>query len=124
MAKRTKKSIEGNVLAIHFVNGVMEYNAELLSEEMKQRAMMHGLSQLLGDTYAAEQDEEQYVKHADKRWDGLLNDEWSVRGESVDYSDRLDELRASLDETTNDLVRKVIQKEIKAIERKIAKAKA
>ena len=123
MAKRTKKSIEGNVLTIHFVNGSMQYSADKLNDEMKERLMMHGLSQLLGDTYAAENDEEQYHKHADKRWEALASGEWSNRGESVDYSDRLDELKESL-EGTSGLVRKIIEKEIRSIEKKIAKAKA
>ena len=123
MAKRTKKSIEGNLLTINFVNGAKIYNANTLNDAIKDRLMMHGLSQLLGDTYAAEQDEEMYHKHADKRWEALVNGEWSARGESVDYSDRLDELKDSLEGTTG-LVRKIIEKEIRSIEKKIAKARA
>lgn len=120
MAKRTKKSIEGNVLTINFANGAKEYNASELSQEIRERLMMHGLSQLLGDTYAAEADAERYSVHADARWSALASGEWSNRGESVDYSDRLEELRASL-EGTSGLVRKIIEKEVRAIEKKLAK---
>ena len=135
MAKRTTKKydLETGLLTIAFVNGAKSYDIAALPEEIKRRLMFHGASQLLGDSYAGETDEMEYRKHADARYESLKNGEWSTRGPATgldtkleEAEDRLAKYIAMTDEQKRlmagmGVTRQAIEKEIKQLEKRIAK---
>ena len=80
MAKVATKDITGRVLTIKFANNsTLICNIDLLSDEMRERLMMHGLSQKIGDSYASAESVEQACDNATTQWDGLLNGDWATR---------------------------------------------
>ena len=83
MAKRTTKKkydLETGLLTISFVNGSEDFDIDSLPEDMKRRLMFHGASQLLGNSYAGEHDENAYKGHALKRYENLTKSDWYTRG--------------------------------------------
>ena len=135
MAKRTTKKydMESGVLTIAFVNGAEDFDIDALPEDMKRRLMFHGASQLLGDSYAGENDEYAYKGHALKRYENLVKSDWSTRGTGSGLDGKLEEAEERLakyiamSDDDKQLIagmgvtRSVIEKEIKQLEKRIAK---
>ncbi len=135
MAKRTTKKydLESGMLTILFANGTKSYDIDALPEDIKRRLMFHGASQLLGDAYAGETDEMQYRKHADARYENLEKNDWSTRGTGSGLDGKLEEAEEKLakyiamtDEQKRlmagmGVTRSAIEKEITALEKRIAK---
>ena len=135
MAKRTTKKydMESGVLTIAFVNGAEDFDIDALPEDMKRRLMFHGASQLLGDSYAGENDEYAYKGHALKRYENLVKSDWSTRGTGSGLDGKLEEAEERLakyiamSDDEKQLIagmgvtRSVIEKEIKQLEKRIAK---
>jgi len=135
MAKRTTKKydLETGVLTIHFVNGSVDFDIDALPENMKRQLMLHGASQLHGDSYAGETDENEYVKHAKARYESLKNGDWSTRGPATGLDTKLEEAEERLVKyiALNDegkrmmagmgVTRAALEKEIKRLEKAITK---
>ena len=135
MAKRTTKKydLESGILTILFANGAKAYDIDALPEEMKRRLMFHGASQLLGDSYAGENDEMEYRKHADARYENLTKKDWSTRGTGSGLDSKLEEAEERLTKyiaMSDDqkrlmagmgVTRSAIEKEITRLEKAIAK---
>ena len=135
MAKRTTKKydLESGILTIAFVNGAVDFDIDALPEDMKRRLMFHGASQLHGDSYAGETDENEYVKHAKARYESLKNGDWSTRGPATGLDTKLEEQEERLAKyiaLSDDekrmmagmgVTRAAIEKEIKRLEKAIAK---
>ena len=135
MAKRTTKKydLETGLLTILFANGTKDYDIDALPEEIKRRLMFHGASQLLGDSYAGETDEMEYRKHAAARYENLTKNDWSTRGTGSGLDGKLEEAEERLEKyiaMSDDekrlmagmgVTRSAIEKDIKRIEKAIAK---
>lgn len=135
MAKRTTKKydLETGVLTIGFINGAVDFDIDALPENMKRQLMLHGASQLLGDSYASETDENEYVKHAKARYESLKNGDWSTRGPATGLDTKLEEAEERLVKyiaMSDDqkllmagmgVTRSAIEKDIKRLEKAIAK---
>ena len=135
MAKRTTKKydLESGLLTIAFVNGAEDFDIDALPEDMKRRLMFHGASQLLGDSYAGENDEYAYKGHALKRYENLTKSDWSTRGTGSGLDSKLEEAEerlakyiASSDEEKKiaagfGISRTMLEKDVKRIEKMIAK---
>ena len=135
MAKRTTKKydLESGLLTILFANGAKSYDIDALPEDMKRRLMLHGASQLLGDSYAGETDEMEYRKHADARYENLAKSDWSTRGTGSGLDSKLEEAEERLEKYISlsddekrlmagmGVTRAAIEKEIKQLEKRIAK---
>ena len=135
MAKRTTKKydLESGMLTIAFVNGTEDFDIDSLPEDMKRRLMFHGASQLLGDSYAGENDEYAYKGHALKRYENLTKSDWSTRGTGSGLDSKLEEAEERLAKyiaLSDDEKRLMagmgvtgaaIEKEITQLEKRIAK---
>jgi hypothetical protein len=135
MAKRTTKKydLETGVLTIAFVNGSTDFDIDALPDDMKRRLMLHGASQLLGDSYAGENDEDAYKGHALKRYENLTKSDWSTRGTGSGLDTKLEEAEERLAKyiaMSDDqkrlmagmgVTRSAIEKEITRLEKAITK---
>ena len=131
---RTKKSIDVENQAVNFSyasGGVRSYSLKALSEEMVIRLALHGLAQKTGDSYAGKSVDEQ-EECTEAIWNNLLNNNWGTeRGSGLE--DKLDEAEERLEKyiaLSDDekrlmagmgVTRAAIEKEIKQLEKRIAK---
>ncbi len=79
-AKKLSKVIEGTVLTITegVTNTVLKYDAKAFTPEIKERLMMHGFSQKLGDAAAGKEGLEA-VEAIKKVADGIVKGDFTVR---------------------------------------------
>lgn len=101
---RTKKVVDAVALTVSFSfasGGVRVYDANELPEAIKDRLMMHGLSQKLGDSYAGKDDHEDCTEAV---WEQLMAGNWGAeRGSGLEdklaeAEDRLAEYIAMSDD--------------------------
>lgn len=129
---RTKKSIDAQALTVSFSfadGGVRVYDANELSEEMRNRLIVHGLAQKLGDSYAGKDDHEDCTE---KVWEQLMAGNWGAeRGSGLEdklaeAEERLAEYIAMSDDEKRTVAklgvsRTLLEKAVKAAEKAIEK---
>lgn len=129
---RTKKVVDAVALTVSFSyadGGARVYDANELSEEMRNRLIVHGLAQKLGDSYAGRDDHEDCTENV---WSNLMEGNWGAeRGSGLE--DKLEEAQemlekyiASSDEEKKiaagfGISRSALEKAIKAVEKAITK---
>jgi hypothetical protein len=80
MAKVATKKFAGDVLVVSFSDGaVLECDSAKLSESIRHRLMLHGLSQKVGDSYASADSIAEARANAETIWTGLERAEWGTR---------------------------------------------
>ena len=82
---RTKKNIDINALTVSFSfadGGVRVYDLNELPEAIKNRLMLHGAAQKLGDSYAGRDDHEDCTENV---WSNLMEGNWGAeRGSGLE----------------------------------------
>lgn len=135
MARTTKVvNVDLQTVTFSFVNGAKEYRLEQLPADIILRLALHGLSQKLGDAYAALEREE-HEAAADAVWYNLKDNNWGAsRGAGLE--DKLEEAQERLENYIKmsdaekrtaaalGVTRAGLEKAIKAIEKAIAKRNA
>ena len=79
-AKKLDKRVDDNGVNITVVS-IGEggyYNVDELSDDIKRRLMIHGLSQVLGDA-AAGRDGQDAKEAIERRWETLKSGEWTAK---------------------------------------------
>ena len=93
---RTKKVVDAVALTVAFSyadGGMRVYDANELSEEMRNRLIVHGLAQKLGDSYAGRDDHEDCTEAV---WSNLMVGNWGAERESG-LEDKLEAAQEALD---------------------------
>ena len=129
---RTKKVVDAVALTVTFsyVDGGMRvYDANELSEEMRNRLIVHGLAQKLGDSYAGRDGHEDCTEAV---WSNLMEGNWGAeRGSCMeDKLEAAEDRVAEYDNMTDDEKRAVAKlgvsrlalvKEVEKLKKQIAK---
>ena len=129
---RTTKNIDTSALTVSFSfadGGVRVYDLNELPEAIKDRLMLHGAAQKLGDSYAGRDDHEDCTEAV---WSNLMEGNWGAeRGSGLEdklaeAQDRLDEYIAMTDDEKRTVAklgvsRTLLEKAVKAAEKAIAK---
>ena len=93
---RTKKVVDSAALTVTFSyadGGMRVYDANELSEEIRNRLIVHGLAQKLGDSYAGRDDHEDCTEAV---WSNLMEGNWGAeRGSGLE--DKLEAAQEALD---------------------------
>ena len=93
---RTKKTIDINALTVSFSfadGGVRVYDLNELPEAIKDRLMLHGAAQKLGDSYAGRDDHEDCTENV---WSNLMEGNWGAeRGSGLE--DKLEAAQEALE---------------------------
>lgn len=75
-----KKIVTDTSVQIAFENGhLLEIHPAELSDEIRNRLMLHGLSQKVGDSYSGAESIEEAIAAATTAVDNLKNGDWAVR---------------------------------------------
>lgn len=129
---RTKKNVDVNAMTVSFSfadGGVRVYDLNELSETIKDRLMLHGAAQKLGDSYAGRDDHENCTEAV---WEQLMAENWGAeRGSGLEdklaeAEDRLAEYIAMSDDEKRTgaklgVNRTLLEKAVKAAEKAIEK---
>lgn len=93
---RTKKVVDAMALTVSFSyadGGARVYDTNELSEEMRNRLIVHGLAQKLGDSYAGRDDHEDCTENV---WSNLMEGNWGAeRGSGLE--DKLEAAQEALE---------------------------
>jgi hypothetical protein len=80
MARKLTKQIEGEILTIGFSDETTaQFDLGLLSDDIKVKLAMHGLSQKLGDSAAGDETTQEAKESVQAVWNSILKGEWSTR---------------------------------------------
>lgn len=132
---RTKKSVDAVALTVSFSfagGGMRVYDLNKLPESIKDRLMLHGAAQKLGDSYAGRDDHEDCTEAI---WEQLMAGNWGAeRGSGLEdklaeAEDRLAEYIAMSDDEKRTVAklgvnRTLLEKAVKAAEKAIEKRDA
>jgi hypothetical protein len=84
--KKISKSFEGDVLVIVAGETVLRFDVNAYSDAIKHQAMLHGVSQKIGDSAAGCESSEEAVEFINKTAAALANGDWTTKspaGEKV-----------------------------------------
>ena len=132
---RTKKTVDVVALTVTFSyadGGMRVYDLNELPETIKDRLMLHGAAQKLGDSYAGRDDHEDCTEAV---WSNLMEENWGAeRGSGLE--DKLEAAQEALDNyiamsddekrtvASLGINRTVLEKAVKAAEKAIERRDA